>query len=59
MARIMIECPKTRKPVPTGEEMEPDWFNSPAVTMGSNVLEDCPACGETHTWSHRLAFLET
>ena len=58
MAMVMIKCPKTGEPVPTGYELEPEYFNSPAATMASSILEKCRSCGETHTWSKSVAFQE-
>ncbi len=57
-AMVMIKCPKTGEPVPTGYKTEPEYFNSPASTMASSILEQCPSCGETHTWSKSVAFQE-
>ena len=58
MAMVMIKCPKTGEPVQTGYDVEPEYFNSPASTMSSSILDKCPSCGETHTWSKSVAFLE-
>ena len=55
---VMIKCPKTGEPVPTGYELEPEYFHSPASTMSSSILEKCPSCGETHTWSKSIAFID-
>ena len=59
MTMVMIKCPKTGEPVQTGVETDPAYFNSPFTTMASNVLSQCPSCGETHTWSKSVAFLDT
>ena len=58
MARVMIKCPKTGESVPTGVETEQEYFESLATTMSSSVLVACPSCGEQHSWSKSVAFLE-
>ena len=58
MARVMIKCPQTGETVDTGVEMDREIWDSPAATLSSKRLDECPACGEEHTFSQREAFLE-
>ncbi len=55
MGRIMITCPMTGRPVPTGLVMTREEFEA-AVLSGS--VARCPACGRIHPWSKRDASLE-
>lgn len=55
MARIMIKCPKTGKPVPTGVVMDAASFATASLT-GNRVK--CPHCPETHRWDKKDAWLE-
>jgi endogenous inhibitor of DNA gyrase (YacG/DUF329 family) len=55
MAMVMVKCPNTGKPVPTGIGMSKESFAS--STLESNSFS-CPACGSMHTWSKRDAFLQ-
>lgn len=56
MGRIMIRCPKTQKPIPTGigagnaDILKNGTFSNNSVT--------CPECEGTHTWSGPDAFYE-
>jgi hypothetical protein len=54
MVEVLITCPKTGKPVPTGFKMEPDSFDS--NQMFDNAFQ-CPQCSLMHTWSKKDAFL--
>jgi hypothetical protein len=54
MARVMIRCPVTGNPVPTGMNVT----SLDGVTMRDNVLGNCPECGRDHVWSGEDAFLE-
>lgn len=54
-ARVMILCPKTGRPVPTGLAASPVAFG--IGTFGSERLL-CQACGEYHAWTKADAFLE-
>ena len=58
MARVMIKCPKTGAAVETGRETDREMWESPAFTLSSQRLQECPSCGEEHTWSQTEAFLE-
>jgi hypothetical protein len=57
MAKVMIRCPKTNNPVPTGNEVDTQ------KTLDNNTLAGsfgpCPECGERHTLSQRDLFLES
>ncbi len=55
MAKILIICPKTKKPTDTGMEMDKQSFDS--ATLSNNSL-NCPDCGETHVWDKVDAHLE-
>jgi endogenous inhibitor of DNA gyrase (YacG/DUF329 family) len=55
MARLMIRCPQTGKPVFTGMDMPPAAFDR--ATLESNTVR-CPHCGEPHTWQKADAYLE-
>lgn len=54
MADVMIRCPETGEPVPTGIGMGFDAFKS--VAMNDNVIESCPSCGKRHVWQQEEAF---
>ncbi len=58
MAMVMIKCPKTGETVPTGVEIDTEMYESPATSVTSQILDECPACGETHTWSDGDSFVE-
>ena len=55
MARVMIHCPETGKPVYT--HMNFDWIEFESVTIGTRHME-CPMCGKTHEWKRADAFLD-
>ena len=56
MARVMISCPKTGKPVYTS-------FSCDEMAFRDNQFVDksvpCPECGEVHIWTTLDAYLET
>ena len=53
---VMITCPNTGKPVPTGIGMnKASWATT---TLADNTVGECPHCGQTHTWSKEDAYLE-
>lgn len=56
MARVMILCPATKVPVST--QMAMDQKSLDNNTIINNMLSNCPACGKTHFWSRKDAFLE-
>ncbi len=56
MSTVMIRCPRTDRAVSTQIDTEAAVLERlPAVAGRMH----CPACGETHTWSAREAWLET
>jgi hypothetical protein len=55
--RVMINCPKTSEPVPTGIVMDHASFEITNLT--DNPLPDpCPRCGEFHYWSKEDAWVD-
>ncbi|RYE29794.1 MAG: hypothetical protein EOP23_20655 [Hyphomicrobiales bacterium] len=54
MKEIIIRCPTTQIPVRTGQLTTPTSFRAMAVT---GTVEECAACGSTHTWDSREAWL--
>jgi hypothetical protein len=54
MANVMIRCPQTGTPVPTGIAMDFEGFKR--MNMQDNVLGHCPACGADHLWQGEDAF---
>lgn len=57
MARIMITCPVTKKPVWTGMEGDKQSLDPTVNDIGDNSIT-CPQCGQEHTWQQRDAYLE-
>jgi hypothetical protein len=54
MTLLMIHCPHTGRPISTGVEVEEaDLVQLPDVAKRAN----CVACGMTHTWWKREAWL--
>ncbi len=53
MGMVMITCPTTKKPLPTGIAMDKASFNSSTLTNNS---VSCPHCGKMHVWSKKDAF---
>ncbi len=47
MGMLMIRCPKTGRPIPTGRTVEPAIFRSAAVFFSRTY---CPLCRATHEW---------
>lgn len=56
MARILINCPRTGKPVLTGMVMDEKVFQT--STVEGNVIAPCPHCGASHRWNKDQAYLE-
>ena len=54
MSAVLIRCPNTGEPVPTGIETEPAVFRK-LPNVSSRMR--CPACGEDHLWSVKTAWL--
>ena len=55
MAEICIKCPSTGVTVSTGQDIEPEQFES--ADLGMSTFQ-CSACDEVHTWNRRDAFLK-
>ena len=56
MARAMIACPNTGKPVYTGMSFDTLSF---ATSRLSNRSVACPECGQVHIWNKQNAYLES
>jgi endogenous inhibitor of DNA gyrase (YacG/DUF329 family) len=54
MSMIMIKCPNTGEPVPTGIGAPFEVFKT--MQMDDNVLGNCPSCGASHVWQSSDAF---
>jgi endogenous inhibitor of DNA gyrase (YacG/DUF329 family) len=54
--RVMIKCPVTGEPVHTHTFASESYFES--SMYDNRTLKNCPACGQDHTWSKEIAFLE-
>ena len=54
MPRVLIRCPATKRPVPTGLEMDTAAF---AAELGDRFVS-CPHCQQTHLWTKAMAWLE-
>lgn len=55
MARVMITCPETGKPIYT--HLNFDWNTFDSARIGERSVE-CPKCGKTHTWRRADADLD-
>ncbi len=55
MARVMINCPETGRPIYT--HMNFDWLEFDSVTIGTKSVE-CPECGKVHEWTRHDAYLD-
>jgi hypothetical protein len=53
---VLILCPNTGTPVPTGFRMDPASFRT--ATMSANSFGPCPACGQIHTWDKKDAWVQ-
>ncbi len=56
MARVMITCLESGKPIYTGMSFDEITFEATRLTDKS-VL--CPECGRVHTWNKQDAYLES
>lgn len=56
MARVMITCPETGKPIYTGWSFDEVAFETSQLADNS---VPCPECGQVHTWSKQDAYLES
>jgi endogenous inhibitor of DNA gyrase (YacG/DUF329 family) len=50
MAMLMIKCPATGKPTPTGVAMDKKSFETSVLT---NNTTTCPHCKGAHMWSKK------
>lgn len=50
MAALMIRCPTTGKPVPTGMAADKESFKT--MNYDNNSVQ-CPHCKQPHTWSKK------
>jgi endogenous inhibitor of DNA gyrase (YacG/DUF329 family) len=55
MGMVVIKCPKTGKVIPTGVGMDKASFQTSSM---SNNTVSCPACGGTHTWDKKDAWVQ-
>ena len=55
MSILLIKCPHTGRPISTGIELDPGTF---AALPDVLSYLTCPACGLTHAWWTREAWLE-
>lgn len=55
MPRVMIRCPKTDKPLPTGGAMDKESFEDRRYT---NYEVECPHCGRNHPVTKEDTWLE-
>ena len=55
MPRVLITCPTTNRPVPTGISLSLASFQ--ARPLADNQFR-CPACEQIHTWDKADAYLE-
>ena len=56
MPRVLITCSNCERPIYTGLAFE-QWFIFDWVDVQGATIE-CPACGESTTWSKADAYLE-
>lgn len=54
MAKVMIKCPVTGKPVFTGM----DFPKNMDMSGVRNNSIGCPHCGRSHTWDGKDAYFE-
>jgi endogenous inhibitor of DNA gyrase (YacG/DUF329 family) len=54
MGMVIIKCPVTGQPVPTGLVMDKEEFGR--ASLVGNILR-CPACGRMHEWTREQAQL--
>jgi endogenous inhibitor of DNA gyrase (YacG/DUF329 family) len=55
MPRVMMKCPTTGKPFPTGVNADATSF---AMSDFINNSTQCPHCQQMHRWSKKDVFLE-
>ncbi len=54
MKEIIIRCPATQIPARTGKLTTPTSLRAMVMT---GTVEACPACGESHHWDSKDAWL--
>ena len=54
--RLMLRCPKSGKPFPSGIAIDPASYVS---SHFENNSTRCPHCGEAHLWSKENVFFES
>jgi hypothetical protein len=57
MCRLIIGCPKTQQPLPTGIRMNEAAFKDRTKWLGYHATS-CPHCHGVHRWSKDNAVLE-
>lgn len=57
MRRLMITCPTTGGPTPTGMSFDEGSFQE-TVPMFGDCASTCGQCGQRHTWSVNDVFFE-
>jgi hypothetical protein len=58
MAMLIIDCPVTHKPVPTGISTDKASFEDPTNVLTGNSVS-CPHCGQNHVWDKKDARLDS
>ncbi|MEA2935601.1 MAG: hypothetical protein QOD74_2247 [Variibacter sp.] len=56
MGTVMIVCPTTRRPIPTGIEADPSEFRRSPVFFAATR---CGFCNTDHRWFAREAWVES
>jgi predicted RNA-binding Zn-ribbon protein involved in translation (DUF1610 family) len=56
MARVMIACPDTKRPIYTGVSSDEVTFETSQLA-GQSI--SCPQCGQVHIWNKQDAYLES
>jgi len=54
VADIVVQCPRTGTPVPTG--LKSEWVFLRSLPRVAIPLR-CPACGQTHRWQPQEAWI--
>jgi len=54
VADIVVQCPRTGTPVPTG--LKSEWVFLRSLPRVAIPLR-CPACGQTHKWQPQEAWI--
>jgi hypothetical protein len=55
MVHVMITCPNSGEPIPTGYAMYDTLFKKATLT---NQTVQCPVCRQLHTWSKGDSWLQ-